>query len=157
MNKNARRKHGGYKLDRAGRIIDGLIDNGRLILMISLCLSVSYIVSELSNLTPTRTDPIRSVVDSANDNRVTQPNAVVTDPGRRIQERSDYRVELYSKCADRSYAELHQAKCESLHAQTDEAIENDTKNKIRNKTWSPDEGSNLEPISPPTFAAIRKT
>ena len=26
MKKNARRKHGGYKYDRAGRIIDGLID-----------------------------------------------------------------------------------------------------------------------------------
>ena len=36
MKKNARRKHGGYKYDRAGRIIDGLIDNGRLVLMISL-------------------------------------------------------------------------------------------------------------------------
>jgi hypothetical protein len=157
MKNNARRKHIGYKYDRAGRIIDGLIDNGRLILMISLCLSVSYMVSELSNLTPPGTDPIPLATESGDGENLTQPDAVVTDSSRRIQERSDYRVELYTKCADRSYEEQHKAKCEGLHAQTDETIENDTKNKIKNKTWSPDEGANYESDSQPSAVAIRTT
>jgi len=144
MKNNARRKHIGYKYDRFGRIIDGFIDNGRVLMMIALCLSVSFMVSELSNLKqPDQVqapEPEKSLLTDE-----FEPVAPAAEEAvARHQKRSDYLVKQHLKCADPDFRSRNRSRCDALLKDVDDAVDDETKNALRNKTWSPDEGTNRE-------------
>jgi hypothetical protein len=157
MKNNARRKHVGYQYDRAGRIIDGLIDNGRLILMIVFCLAVGFMMRSFPDTAGQETGPSSIVAEAVESERPAAPGTMAQETDGRIQERSDYRVEMYAKCADKSYEDQNKSKCERLYEQTDDTLEDSLENEIKNKSWNPDEGTNYESDSQPITLAIRTT
>jgi hypothetical protein len=155
MQKNARRKTAGHVFDRAGLIIDGVIDNGRLLLMIGLVLSFSFMVSELSDLAASRDDSVPAAATEPGEPQEAIPgsrNAAVT----RIQDRSDYRIRMHVLCADEDFRNRNAKRCERLLRGVENAVRDATLDEVRKDSLSHDDDTSLTlpGVSSPTRGIV---
>ncbi len=157
MNRNARRKHGGYKYDRAGRIIDGLIDNGRLVLMIVFCLSVSFMTRALTDSASSVPDASPPVAENPVYEIPAQPDDESSESVARHRDRSEFRIKQFAECADKSYRELNADECEGLNEYVDEALKKYIEKTIKDTSGPNDGGTYLDHDSLPIVVAIRTT
>jgi hypothetical protein len=101
MKRIASREVAGHVFDRVGRVIDGIIDNGRLILMIMLFVSVGFMVRELADAADSAAHQAVPL------ERATQVKANSVNPANpsdeRVQARSEYRIWLHRECASDAF------------------------------------------------------
>ena len=98
MKRIASREVAGHVFDRVGRVIDGIIDNGRLILMIMLFVSVGFMVRELADAADSAAHQAVPL------ERATQVKANSANPSdERVQARSEYRIWLHRECASDAF------------------------------------------------------
>lgn len=143
MKNNARRELAGHVFDRTGRIIDGIIDNGRLVLMIGLVVSVAFMVNGLEKLAVNNSD----VAEVPTATLETRPLPAAEDGAAivRIQDRSDYRIKLHYQCAEDEFRDRNLDKCEQLSSDVADAVRDSVKDEIRRDSESHDDDTSLTP------------
>ena len=105
MKRIASREVAGHVFDRVGRVIDGIIDNGRLILMIMLFVSVGFMVRELADAADSAAHqavPLERATQ-VKANSAGAHGVSTNDSDERVQARSEYRIWLHRECASDAF------------------------------------------------------
>ncbi len=152
MSKHSRRAVSGHVYDRFGRIIEGLIDNGRLILIIGMFLSVGFMVRSLEDLAAAGDDKEAGKdvpALHAGDSTQMSPAEETRD---RVAHRSDFRIKLHRECADEDYRMRNRERCEQLDEEVEAAIENHLKDEGQKRDFIQD-GDTRQQESAPVLIA----
>ena len=147
MTKNKHKRPASRVFDRPGRVIDGLINNGRLILMIGLVVSIAFMVRSLEDLTA-KSD---RTAHRESPSHVMQPAGspdVAVGASDRIQHRSDNRIRLFRQCADADFEAANKEMCRQLTNEVDEAMRSHEEDELRKRQYSRDSGTRAGRESP---------
>ena len=147
MTKSKKNRPASLVFDRPGRIIDGLINNGRLILMIGLCVSIAFMVRSLEDLAESKD----RTADQENPSPVAQTAGSpepANEASERIQHRSDNRIRMFRQCADAEFEAANEELCQQLAKEVDEAMRSHEEDELQKRQYSRDSGTRTGQASP---------
>ncbi len=107
-----------YLWDDARAVANGLVANGHVVLLVLVCIAVSYMGRDLLGLA--------ELIDQPEQPQLVEKIEVERDePWEAVQQASDERIDMHYRCTFTEYRRANEAACAALNRHVADAIRRD--------------------------------